>query len=127
MDSTPQSIKILSGEAQTMVYYNAPKGSLTIRKLDASTDAPLSGAEFKVTTLQGVPVDDNEGQTSTGGVYRTNENGEILLAKLQPGTYRVAETAAPAGYVLDSEAQTVSVNANDAQTVTFNLKTVKIV
>ena len=79
----------------------------------------MANAEFKVTTLQGVPVDDNEGQTSTGGVYRTNENGEILLANLQPGTYRVSETKAPSGYVLDSTAKTVTVNANDAQTVTF--------
>ena len=98
-----------------MVFYNLVKGAVTIRKIDANTEAPLAGAEFKVTTLQGVPVDDNEGQTSTGGVYRTDDNGEIHLAKLLPGGYRVVEVKAPDGYVLNTEAQTFTVNANDHQ------------
>ena len=69
------------------------------------TEQPLSGAEFKITTLDGPPVDDNEGQSSTNGIYKTDANGEIVLLKLQPGAYRVAETKAPEGYVLDTTAQ----------------------
>ncbi|MBP5719287.1 MAG: hypothetical protein J6X53_10010, partial [Abditibacteriota bacterium] len=80
-DGNPQSILIQAGNAQNMVFYNPVKGAVTIRKIDANTEAPLPGAEFKVTTLQGVPVDDNEGQTSTGGISRTDASGEIHLAK----------------------------------------------
>ncbi|MBQ9345889.1 MAG: hypothetical protein IJT94_00940, partial [Oscillibacter sp.] len=55
IDTAPQSILIQSGEAQTLVFENARKGMLTIVKRDAATDEPLQGAEFKVTTVQGVP------------------------------------------------------------------------
>ena len=119
LDSAPRTIKIQSGEAQSLVFYNSPKGSLTVRKTDAGTDAPLSGAEFKVTTLKGEPVDRNEGKTSTNGVYVTDDNGQFTIADIQPGAYVVTETKAPDGYVLDNNSQTVTVNANDAQTLTF--------
>ena len=119
LDSTPQTVKIQSGEAQTMVFYNAPKGSLTVVKRDRLTDAPLSGAEFKVTTPDGTAVDQDEGRISASGIYRTDESGRFLISALTPGTYVVTETKAPQGYVLDAEAQTVKINADDAQTLTF--------
>ena len=119
LDSTPQTIRIKSGDAQTLTFFNAPKGSLTVMKLDSLTDQPLSGAEFKVTTTKGEAVDANEGRTSTNGLYTTDANGEFTISNLQPGAYVVTETKAPDGYVLDSKAQTVTVNANDAQTLTF--------
>ena len=83
------------------------------------TGALLAGAEFKVTTIDGAFVDDNEGATSTQGFYVTDENGQIILRNLQPNTYVVQETKAPSGYVLDGEKQTVKVNANDTQTIKF--------
>ena len=119
MESLPQSVFVQSGDAQTVTFYNAPKGGLTIRKLDSATDEPLQGAEFKITTVQGVPVDDNEGRTSTNGIYTTDANGEIVLFKLEPGTYTVTETKAPDGYAIDRTPQTVEVRENDSQTLTF--------
>ncbi|MBR0283295.1 MAG: hypothetical protein IJQ81_17170, partial [Oscillibacter sp.] len=103
LDETPQNILIKSGNAQSLAFYNAPKGALVVKKLDAATEEPLAGAEFKILTISGTPVDDNEGKTSTKGIYRTDANGEITLLKLQPGVYTVTETKAPSGYVLDSE------------------------
>ena len=119
LDATPQTIQIQSGEAQTLTFFNAPKGAIIVKKIDALTEQPLSGAEFKVTTLKGEPVDQNEGQTSTNGIYRTDDNGQFTLSNIQPGAYIVTEIKAPEGYVLDNNSQTVTVNANDAQTLTF--------
>ena len=119
LDSTPQTIRIKSGDAQTLTFFNALKGSLTVVKLDSLTERPLSGAEFKVTTASGTAVDQDEGRTSTNGIYRTDENGRFTVSGLNPGAYVVTETKAPDGYVLDSKAQSVTVNASDAQTLMF--------
>ena len=107
LDGNPQSILIKSGAAQSLTWYNAPKGALVVRKIDTVTEAPLAGAEFNILTIGGAPVDDHEGKTSTNGIYRTDDNGEITLLKLDPGVYTVTETKAPAGYVLDSQPQDV--------------------
>ena len=119
LNSTPQSILIKACESQTLTFYNARKGGLIVEKRDSVTNAPLSGAEFKITTISGAYVDDNEGQTSTKGVYKTDANGQIVLLDLAPNTYVVREIKAPAGYVLSNEEQSVKVNANDTQTLTF--------
>ncbi|MBQ6206058.1 MAG: hypothetical protein IJK52_03150, partial [Oscillospiraceae bacterium] len=119
LDATPQTIQIQSGEAQTLTFFNTPKGAIIVKKIDAETDAPLSGAEFKVTNAKGEPVDQNNGQTSTNGIYRTDDNGQFTLTDIQPGVYIITEIKAPDGYVLDNNSQTVTVNANDAQTLTF--------
>ena len=107
LDETPQNILIQRGDAQKLVFRNAPKGALTVRKLDSLTGQPLSGAEFRILTVSGNPVDDNEGRTSSNGIYTTDANGEIVIAKLQPGVYKVSESKAPEGYVLDTTAQDV--------------------
>ena len=119
LDGTLKSILIKEGEAQTLTFYNDRKGSLIIQKIDSVDGTPLKGAQFLVTTIDGAYVDDNEGQTSTKGIYTTDENGEIRLLNLEPSTYVVKETKAPEGYVLSPQEQSVRVNRNDAQTLTF--------
>ena len=119
LNNEAQSILIKEGEAQTLTFLNSPKGSLTIRKLDSLTEQPLSGAEFRVTSVNGEPVADNEGRTSSNGIFRTDANGQFTIANLQPGVYTVTETKAPEGYVMDAAPQTVTVEADDAQTLTF--------
>ncbi len=119
LDSTPKSIKIVSGEGQTLTFYNERRGSLVVRKVDSLSSAPLEGAEFLITRADGSYVDDNGGRVSTKGLYYTDEFGEIRLAELDPDTYVIRETKAPEGYVLDSGEQTVKVSANDTQYLTF--------
>ena len=62
---------------------------------------------------------DNEGLTSSNGIYEVDRNGQIVLEKLDPGTYIVTETKAPDGYVLNELPQTVVVNPGDTQTLVF--------
>ena len=105
--------------AQSLTFYNTPKGSISVRKLDSVTEQPLSSAEFKVTSASGIPLDNDGGRISTNGIYRTYANGQFLITNVQPGVYTITETKAPEGYVLDATPMTVTVSANDAQTLTI--------
>ena len=119
LDSTPQTVVVNSSDTQTLTFTNMPKGGLVIVKKDAVTGKPLEGVHFTVTTSDGAYVPNAGGQISSNGIYYTDSAGQILLKDLDPATYVVKETASIPGYVLDSTPQTVVVNANDTQTLTF--------
>ncbi|MBQ3205608.1 MAG: Cys-Gln thioester bond-forming surface protein, partial [Peptococcaceae bacterium] len=119
LDDTPQSVKIKANETMVLEFLNEPKGGLIIVKKDSVTGLPLKGVEFKVTTSDGTVVPDAEGAISSNGYYVTDENGQIILENLAPDTYVVTETKTIDGYELDPAPQTVRVNANDLQTITF--------
>ena len=119
LDSTPQTVVVNSSDTQTLTFTNMPKGGLVIVKKDAVTGKPLEGVQFTVTTSDGAYVPNAGGQISSNGIYYTDSAGQILLKDLDPATYVVKETASIPGYVLDSTPQTVVVNANDTQTLTF--------
>ncbi len=107
------------GDTQTVVITNTKKGGLIVEKYDKITRQPLSGAQFKVMNANGELTPDNEGLTSSNGLYTTDQNGQIVLSKLLPGTYVVSEEKAPDNYRKDPTPQTVVVNAGDTQTVRF--------
>ena len=107
------------GDTQTVVIKNTRKGGLIIEKYDSVTRQPLAGAQFKVMTANGELTPDNEGMTSSNGLYTTDVNGQIVLSKLLPGTYVVSEEKAPDNYRKDPTPQTVVVNAGDTQTIRF--------
>ena len=122
LDDTPQAVTIKAGQTVTLEFRNQPKGSLIIVKKDAVTWKALEGVTFTVTTSSGQFVADAGGQISSNGLYYTDADGKIILSGLAPDTYVVTETASIPGYVLDSTPQTVVVNANDTQTLTFTNK-----
>ena len=119
LDDTPQTAKIKSGETVTLEFRNGGKGSLVIVKKDAVSGAYLKNVAFSVVTSDGRYVANAEGRISSNGIYYTDENGQIVLTSLDPATYIVTETATLPGYVLDATPQTVVVNADDTQTLTF--------
>jgi len=120
MDAPSTNVVIgANGDTQTVVVTNTPKGGLIIEKYDSVTKQPLSGAQFKITNANGELTPDNEGLTSSNGLYTTDANGQIVLSKLLPGTYVVTETRAPDNYRADPTPQTVVVNAADTQTLRF--------
>ncbi|MGL4741535.1 MAG: MSCRAMM family protein, partial [Sarcina sp.] len=86
-------------------------GSMQIVKTGLN-NSRLQGAEFTVT-----------GPNGFDKVVTTNKDGVANLNNLAWGTYSVKETKAPAGYNLNTEVQTVNIDANDAaklQTVSVN-------
>ena len=119
LDEAPQTVKIRSNETVTLEFRNQPKGGLIVRKIDSATGKPIAGVEFKIINANGELLPDNEGMTSSNGMYKTDANGQIILPKLSPGTYIVTETKTLDDYILDATPQTVVVNASDTQTLTF--------
>lgn len=120
LDDTPQTVKIKSGETVTLEFRNQPKGNLIINKLDSVTKAPLEGVEFELTYSDGSYVDAEGGTLSSKGLYTTDENGQIILSGLT-GTIVVTETKTIEGYTIHEETrtQTVVINPNDTQELTF--------
>ena len=120
LDTAPKSIEIKAGEVQTLRFYNEAKGTLVIRKLDSVTMEPLSGVEFELTYADGGYVDADNGHLSSKGLYTTDQNGEIRISGVT-GTIVVKETKTIPGYTIDEDTriQTVEVNPEDTQTLTF--------
>ena len=120
LDGTPKSIKIKAGEVQTLRFYNQKQGGIVIKKLDSVTKKPLSGVQFLLTFADGSYVDADNGHLSSKGLYTTDANGEIRLTGIV-GTLVITETKPLDGYVVDpaTQSQTVQVNAEDTQYVTF--------
>lgn len=87
----------------------------------------LAGAEFKVYAAEDIftndyQLDENGVRTkyySNGDLVATittGEDGKAVLGDLPLGTYRVVETKAPYGYVINSEEQTVTFTYVDDKT-----------
>ena len=116
IDSAPQSFYV-SGEDQdivTLYFSNAPKGSVLVKKVSASDNAPLSDVEFLVTTSDGAVVGDANGK------FVTDSTGSFLISGINPGTTLVIkETRAKPGYLLDDTPQTVQVQEGQTVTVEF--------
>ncbi len=120
MDEPSKNVVIgTNGDTQTVVVTNTPKGGLLIRKTDSVTGKALPGVKFKITAANGELVPDNEGLTSSNGLYTTDENGQIYLRKLNPNTYVVTEVETIDGYLLNASPQTVVVSEADTQVLSF--------
>ena len=119
-DGTPQDILIKGGSVQQLTFWNRRAGSLVIQKKDSVTGALISGAQFQLTYASGGYVDNDNGHLSSNGLYTTDANGEIRISGVT-GTIVAKEVKAAPGYVIDqsTQTQTVTVNPDDTQTLTF--------
>ena len=114
LDDTPQSIKIKRNSVMTLEFRNQPKGGVLVKKVDAVTNAPISGVEFLVTDSDGNLIGNANGKFVTDGA------GTFTITDIAPGTTLVIkETHAKAGYILDDTPRTVKVKSNEVVTVEF--------
>ena len=121
LDDSPQHALIKSGETAHLQFLNQPAGNLIIRKVSSgSNKEPLEGVEFKITYADGSFVPDANGELSSNGIYYTNKSGEIRISGVV-GTVVATETKTIPGFTIDeaTRTQTVVVNPNDTQTLTF--------
>ena len=71
-------------------------------------------AEFKITYADGTLIGDSN------GIFITDENGEIRINGLEPGkSVIVTETRAPDGYEIDTQSQTIQIQAGRTVSLTF--------
>ena len=121
LDDSPQHALIKSGETAHLQFLNQPAGNLIIRKVSSGPNKePLEGVEFKITYADGSFVPDANGELSSNGIYYTNKSGEIRISGIV-GTVVATETKTISGFTIDeaTRTQTVVVNPNDTQTLTF--------
>ena len=121
LDDSPQHALIKSGETAHLQFLNQPAGNLIIRKVSSGPNGePLEGIEFKITYADGSFVPDANGELSSNGIYYTNKSGEIRISGVV-GTVVATETKTIPGFTIDeaTRTQTVVVNPNDTQTLTF--------
>ncbi|MBC1435381.1 collagen binding domain-containing protein [Listeria rocourtiae] len=86
-------------------------GRMQIMKKD-NFGKPVAGAEYTIT--------DTNGAIMFQG--KTDKDGMLLSAALQIGTYTIVETDAPAGYVLDSTPQVVTITEQDTDPIILQTK-----
>lgn len=84
--------------ASGTISVGSGSGAIRIAKTDATDGAPLAGAAFELYW--------NSTLVATG---TTDDVGDLTFSDLAPGTWRVVETDAPTGYVLDVFDVTVTV------------------
>ena len=117
LDNTRYEFSLTSENLHVKVTReNMPtKGSLTIRKIDA-TGGPLAGAELLLETS-------TDGQSWTEiGKSTTDSTGAAKWEELKLGAkYRVTEVKAPAGYTLLPEPVSVDALTPDAPDITVTL------
>ena len=121
LDDSPQHALIKSGETAHLQFLNQRAGNLIICKVSSGPNKePLEGVEFKITYADGSFVPNANGELSSNGIYYTDNSGENHLSGIV-GTVVATETKTIPGYTIDeaTRTQTVVVNPNDTQTLTF--------
>ena len=95
-----------------ITFANEEMAELEVKKVDADTGEPLSGASIRVAY---------DGGSDCYDVY-TNDAGTATLSNLKSGTYTVTEITAPEGYLLDSTSQSIKLEAGKKATITIKNK-----
>ena len=137
--NTAYQMDSVSGDAIiTMTYENHPvKGKLVIHKSGETLksfkkdfvyeETSLEGAEFEVYAAEDIFTPDHQvdEQGNRHVIYAkdtlvktvtTDKNGEAVIKDLPLGKYRVRETKAPSGFVLNPDSQEVSFIYKDQNT-----------
>ena len=91
-----------------LVITNKAQPALRIIKYDQQTKAPIPDVTFEVYR-----------DTVSIGQYTTDENGEIFLYDLQPGTYLVKEVATDDEHIINSTPQQIELEAGQTGTQTL--------
>ena len=110
LDTTPQSILIKQGAAQTLTFFNKAEGGLELIKVSASdTTRRIPGTTFEIRKMDGALVD----------TVATDSTGRVHVA-LDAGDYYAVEIEAAQGFKLDSTPTYFTIT--DGKTTTLTVK-----
>lgn len=110
LNDKPVEIEHTSDKPTEITIENTKKPGLSIQKIDAETRKPLANAVFKLSRANGDIIKES---------IVTDSNGKALIEGLEAGDYVVTEVTAPAGYILDGNPRTVSLEAGETYTLTI--------
>ena len=99
-----------------VVTFALKDNKITINKVDKDTKEKLSGAKFKIESM-----DDSSTYSST---FETNADGQIIT-QLSFGKYNITEIKAPDGYILDSTTKAINFSSDDATAHEITIKNEK--
>ncbi len=112
------SVEVVSEETTDLYVTNDPiQGRIRIVKKDAVTGDLLYGAEFSITRISGIPAHHGEGDGEIVATITTNTDGIAESPLLTYGTYRIEETAAPAGFLNSGFTADVMISEDNLQTI----------
>ncbi|MBC1385754.1 MSCRAMM family protein, partial [Listeria innocua] len=109
LDATPVNFTIdfNQSEAAKVTKTNTAKtGTVVLTKKDSATNTELADATFELRNEDGTLVREN---------LVTDDNGEISVADLAPGDYKLIETKAPSGYQLDATPVNFTIDFNQSE------------
>ena len=105
---------VKSDEVTELKAENTPiQFRIRILKTDALTHEPLSGAEFTVKRVSGLPSHGSTGNGEIVATLVTDENGEAETGLLTWGEYEVTETKVPENFIDSQYSETVTGTEND--------------
>ena len=113
LDTTPQEVELHAGDGiKELLFFNDVKPGLRLVKVDSDDPSKvIPNAVFEIKSVEG---------TYGPQEFRTDENGEIDLSMLPPGSYVVTEKSCD-GYVIDEAQRIIELKPNeDAQFVFTN-------
>lgn len=109
LDPTEYIIELFPGKTSQLVVVNDEKPKLKILKTDAVSGKPVPGTKFKV----------SKADNSTIGIFTTDENGEVLIDKLDEGVVEIIEVYVPETHILSDIPQSVTLVRNKTSVVQF--------
>jgi uncharacterized surface anchored protein len=108
LDTSPKTIQIKVGDAQTLKFYNTPVGGLELIKVsEADKTQRIKGVTFEIRKMDGALVD----------TVTTGDRGRVHVS-LDAGDYYCVEVEAAEGFKIDSTPHYFTIRDNETTTLT---------
>ena len=112
LDTTPKTIQIKVGDAQTLKFYNSPVGGLELIKVSENDKTKrLANVTFEIRKMDGGLVD----------TVTTDSNGRVHVS-LEAGNYYAVEIETAKGFKVDATPHYFTIRDNETTTLTVTNK-----
>ena len=116
IDTEEKLVRLEYGVLNRVYFTNSPYPYLVIVKIDEQTKQPLPDTSYKLMDETGREI----------GTYTTNQEGKIILTGIPAGKFKLQETQAAPGYVLDDTVWDIELRWGFTTTITLKNKPLDI-